>query len=177
MCNIRNLLSQSCSKRHWLSQFCYVWPSQASFGAPDDPCPLPKVLEWACEHPSWTVEQWKKVTWSDKSHFSFISGVWLGACLLGEEIAGVWTMGKRQTRGDRIMLCWETGIHVSVTVASTTYLEIVTGCIHPFMAMVLLDDSGLLKQNIHTSNKRFSLDNVMLRKLGSWHSCVWYFDT
>lgn len=56
-------------------------------------------------------------------------------------------MGKRQARGGRIMLCWETGIHVVVTVASTTYLKIVTGCIHSFMVMVLLDDSGLFKQD------------------------------
>ncbi len=36
------------------------------------------------------------------------------------------------------------GIHVGVTLASTTYLKIVTGCVHPFMAVVLPDDSGLL---------------------------------
>lgn len=63
-------------------------------------------------------------------------------------------MGKRQARGGRIMLCfWESlgpGIHVGVTLASTTYLKIVTGCVHPFMAVVLPDDSGLFKQgNAH----------------------------
>ncbi|KAK3552217.1 hypothetical protein QTP86_005984 [Hemibagrus guttatus] len=28
-----------------------------------------KRQKWACEHQNWTMEQWKKVAWSDESHF------------------------------------------------------------------------------------------------------------
>ena len=30
-----------------------------------------KCLQWACECWNWTVEQWKKVAWSDESRFLF----------------------------------------------------------------------------------------------------------
>ncbi len=62
-------------------------------------------------------------------------------------------MGIRQASGDSVMLlalfCWETlgpGIHVDVTLTHTTYhLKIVADHIHPFMAIVFPDGSGLFQ--------------------------------
>ena len=48
------------------------------------------------------------------------------------------------------MFCWETlgpGIHVDVTLTRTTYLNIVADQVHPFMAMVFPDGSGLFQQD------------------------------
>ena len=48
------------------------------------------------------------------------------------------------------MFCCETlgpGIHVDVTLTCTTYLNIVADQVHPFMATVFPDGSGLFQQD------------------------------
>ena len=48
------------------------------------------------------------------------------------------------------MFCWETlgpAIHVDVNLARVTYLNIVADQVHPFMAMVFPDGSGLFQQD------------------------------
>lgn len=47
------------------------------------------------------------------------------------------------------MLCWESsrpGIHGDVTLTRTTYLNIIAGQGHPFMAVVFSNGSGLFLQ-------------------------------
>ncbi len=74
--------------------------------------------------------------------------MWMAGCVCspGEEMAPGCTMG----RGSVIfwaMFCWETlspGISVDVTLTRTTYLKIV---VHPFMATVIPDGSGLFQQD------------------------------
>ncbi|MCI4375370.1 hypothetical protein PGIGA_G00108680 [Pangasianodon gigas] len=63
-------------------------------------------------------------------------------------------MGRRQARGGSVMLwamfCWETlcpGIYVDVTLTRTTYLNIVADQIHPFIATVSPNGSGLFQQD------------------------------
>ena len=48
-----------------------------------------KHLQWACEHRKWTLEQWKKVAWSDESRFllDHVDGHVRVHCLPGEVMA------------------------------------------------------------------------------------------
>lgn len=56
------------------------------------------------------------------------------------------------------MVCWETfglGIRVEITLTPTTSLNIVADLVHPFMATVLPNGSGILQQDnapCHTVN-------------------------
>ena len=48
------------------------------------------------------------------------------------------------------MFCWETlglAIHVDVNLTRVTHLNILADQVHPFMAMVFPDDSGLFQQD------------------------------
>ena len=48
------------------------------------------------------------------------------------------------------MFCWETlalAIHVDVSLTRVTYLDIAADQVHPFMAMVFPDGSGLFQQD------------------------------
>ncbi|ROI79367.1 hypothetical protein DPX16_7255 [Anabarilius grahami] len=55
-----------------------------------------KSQQWAREHQNWTMEQWKKVAWSD--------GRERVCCLPGEHMAPGCTMGRRQTGRGSVML-------------------------------------------------------------------------
>ncbi|MCI4384032.1 hypothetical protein PGIGA_G00033660 [Pangasianodon gigas] len=92
-----------------------------------------KCLQWTGEHQNWTTKQWKKVAWSDKSHFLLhhVEGWGRVHRLPGEEMAPACTMGRTQAGGGSVMLwamfCWETlgpGIHVDAILTQTTYLNI-----------------------------------------------------
>ncbi|KAJ8417445.1 hypothetical protein AAFF_G00286720 [Aldrovandia affinis] len=115
-----------------------------------------KRLHWAPERQNWTMEQWKKVGWSEESRFLLhhVDGRVRVHRLPGEEMAPGYTMGRKQAGGGSVMLwamfCWETlgpGIHVDVTLTRTTYLNIVANQVHPFMATVFPDSSGLFQQD------------------------------
>ena len=92
------------------------------------------------------MEQWKKMAWPDQSHFLLLHHLDgpVCVCLLpGEEMAPGCTMGRRQAGGGSLILwalfCWETldpAIHVAVTLAHTTYLNIVADQVHPSIATV-----------------------------------------
>ena len=82
-----------------------------------------KRLQWARERPNWTMEQWKKVVWSDEAPFPFdhVDGRVFVRHLPGEVMAPGCTVGRRQAGGGSVMLwamfCWETlgpAIHVDV---------------------------------------------------------------
>ena len=44
-----------------------------------------KRLQWACEHQNWTMEQWKKLAWSDELCFFcllfFFYIMWMAGCV------------------------------------------------------------------------------------------------
>ena len=72
----------------------------------------------------------------------------------GEEMAAGSTTGGRLAGGGSVLLwavfCWETlgsGLHADVPLTHTTSLEIVADHVHPFMARVFLDGSGLFQQD------------------------------
>ncbi|MCI4379860.1 hypothetical protein PGIGA_G00233280, partial [Pangasianodon gigas] len=101
-------------------------------------------------------EQWKKVAWSDKSHFLLhhVEGRVCVHRLPGEEMAPGCTMERTQAGGGSVMLwamfCWETlgpGIHVDAILTHTTYLNIVADQVQPFMATVFPNRSDLFRQD------------------------------
>uniref|UniRef100_A0AAY5KPB9 Tc1-like transposase DDE domain-containing protein n=1 Tax=Esox lucius TaxID=8010 RepID=A0AAY5KPB9_ESOLU len=115
-----------------------------------------KRLQWAHERRNWTLEQWKKVAWSDESHFLLhhVDGRVRVRRLPGEVMAPECTEEREQAGGGSVMLwatfCWETlgpGIHVDVNLTDAAYLNIVADQLHPFMAMVFPDGSGLFQQD------------------------------
>ena len=115
-----------------------------------------KCQQWAHEHQNWTTEQWKKVAWSDESHFLLhhVDGRVRVRLLPGEHMAPGCTMGRRQAGGGSVMLwamfCWETlgpAIHVDVTLTRITYLSIVADHVHPFMETVFTSGCGLFQQD------------------------------
>ena len=68
-----------------------------------------KSLQWARERRNWTLEQWKKVSWSNESHFRLDH---VDGRLRVEVMAPGCTVGRRQAGGGSAMLwamfCWET---------------------------------------------------------------------
>ena len=93
-----------------------------------------KRLQWAHERRNWTLEQWKKVAWSDESRFllDHEDGRVHVCHLPGEVMAPGCTVGRRQTGGGSVMLwamfCSETlglAIHVDVKLTHVTYLNII----------------------------------------------------
>uniref|UniRef100_A0A8C4N7D9 Tc1-like transposase DDE domain-containing protein n=1 Tax=Eptatretus burgeri TaxID=7764 RepID=A0A8C4N7D9_EPTBU len=75
-------------------------------------------------------------------------------CLPGEVMAPGCTVGRRQAGGGSVMVWamfyWETlrpAIHVDVNLTHVTYRDIVANQVHPFMAMVFPDGSGLFQQD------------------------------
>ena len=59
--------------------------------------------------------------------------------------------------GQQAEACWETSVHVNVTLTCTTYLNTAVHHAHPFMATVLPDGRGLFQQDhasCHTKSSR-----------------------
>ncbi|KAK3568332.1 hypothetical protein QTP86_004231 [Hemibagrus guttatus] len=115
-----------------------------------------KRQQWAREHQNWTMEQWKKVTWSDESRFPLrhVDGRVHVRLLPGEHMAPGCTMGRRRAGGGSVLLwsmfCWETlgpAVHVAVTVTRSTYLSIVADHVHPFMETLFPDGCVLFQQD------------------------------
>ncbi len=102
-----------------------------------------KWLQWACECLNWTLEKWKKVTWSDKSHFLLdqVDGQVHVCCLHGKMLAAGCTMGRRQASGcvcNVLLRNLGSCIHVDVTLTCTPYLMIVADHIDLFMAIMFV---------------------------------------
>lgn len=79
--------------------------------------------------------------------------------LPGEHLAPGCTMGRKQAGGSSVMLlgkfCWKTlgpGVHVDVTLTSTTYLSFVADHVHPFTEAVFPDGCGLFHVPCHKAN-------------------------
>lgn len=95
--------------------------------------------------------QLKTVAWSYESHILLhdVDGRVLVCCLHWEEMVPGYILGGRQISGGNVMLwamfCWKIlrpGIYV-VTMTHVTYLNIVADKIHPLMAIVFTNGSGL----------------------------------
>ena len=84
----------------------------------------------------------------------YVDGRVCTCCLPGEAMAPECIMGRWQVGRASVMLwamfCWQTlnpSIHVHVTLTHATYLNIVADQVHPFMATVFPDGTGLFQQD------------------------------
>ena len=102
------------------------------------------------------MEQWKEFAWSDDSRFllDHVNGSVLVRRLPGEVMSPGCTVGRRQAGGGSVMLwemfCLETlgpAIHVDINLTRVNDLNIIADQVHPFMAMVFPDGSGLFQQD------------------------------
>lgn len=113
-------------------------------------------LLWALERRNWTVEDWKKVAWSDESRFVLHHAdgrirIWRKqhefmdpSCQMTTLQAGgggimVWGMFSWSTLGPLIS--------VETSLNSTEYLRIVADHVHPFMAVMFPDGDGYFQQD------------------------------
>ncbi|GBM07838.1 hypothetical protein AVEN_138677-1 [Araneus ventricosus] len=64
-------------------------------------------LQWAREHRDWTMDEWKRVDWSDESRFLIhhVDGHVRVRRLPGEQLLPSCTAGHTQAGGGGIMLC------------------------------------------------------------------------
>lgn len=126
----------------------------------DAPCSGPAAavhrLQWAREHQNWTPEQWKKVVWSGQSRFSLeqADGRVRVRRLSGDAAEPRCGTGSCVTLW--AMFCWETlgpALQVEDTETHTSYRDILANQVHPFMAAVFPDGSGLFQQDFnHTAD-------------------------
>ncbi|GBO07077.1 hypothetical protein AVEN_55626-1 [Araneus ventricosus] len=100
-------------------------------------------IQWAREHRDWTMDEWKRVAWSDESRFLIhhVDGRVRVRHLPGEQLLPSCTAGHTQTGGGGIMLwgtfSWAALVPVVVveqTMKATNYLNIIAGQLHPYMA-------------------------------------------
>ncbi|GBM94806.1 hypothetical protein AVEN_134635-1 [Araneus ventricosus] len=63
-------------------------------------------LQWAREHRDWTMDEWKRVSWSDESRFliHYVDGRVRVRRLPGEQLLPSCTAGHTQAGGGGIML-------------------------------------------------------------------------
>ena len=96
------------------------------------------------------------MAWSDESRFllDHVDGRVRVCRLPGDVMAPGCTVGIRQAGGGSVMLwamfCWETlgpAIHMDINLTRVIYLNIIAEQVHPFMAMVFPDGSGLFQQD------------------------------
>ncbi len=100
-----------------------------------------KHLQWAYEHQNWTMEQWKKVTWSEKLHFLYQMDGRVCVCVC--VCVCVWPVFCWETLGPAIVC----RCYFDTYLCHLTYLKIIVEHIHPFMAMVFPIGSGLFQQH------------------------------
>ncbi|KAJ8254683.1 hypothetical protein GJAV_G00196010 [Gymnothorax javanicus] len=113
-------------------------------------------LQWAQEHQDWTLEQWKKVVWSDESQFVLhhVDGRVRVRRLPGTEVPAGGAVGKIPAGGEKVtlwaMFCWESLgpiVHLEASLTPDAYLNIVADQVHPFMATVFPDGDGFFQQD------------------------------
>ncbi|GBM93742.1 hypothetical protein AVEN_99076-1 [Araneus ventricosus] len=103
-------------------------------------------LQWAREHRDWTMDEWKRVTWSDDSRFLIhhVDGLVRVRRLPGEQLLLSCTAGHTQAGGRGIIL-WRTFswavlgpvVVVEQTMKAANYLNTIADQLHPYMAVCL----------------------------------------
>ena len=113
-----------------------------------------KRLQWAHECRNWTLEQWKKVAWSDESRFllDHVDGRVRVHRLPGGSDVTRMHCGKTTSQwrecdalGNVLLGTLGPAIHGDVNLTRATYLNIHADHVHPFMAMVFPDGTGLFQ--------------------------------
>ncbi|GBM03371.1 hypothetical protein AVEN_256914-1 [Araneus ventricosus] len=113
-------------------------------------------LQWAREYRDWTVDEWKRVAWSDESRF-LIHHVYghVRVCRLpGEQLLPSCTAGHTQAAAGGGIMLWEMFswaalgpiVVVEQTMKAANYLNIVADQLHPYMAFVFPTGNGIFQQ-------------------------------
>ncbi|GBO35378.1 Transposable element Tc1 transposase [Araneus ventricosus] len=110
----------------------------------------------AREHRDWTMDEWKRVAWSDESRFLIhhVDGRVRVRRLPGEQLLPSCTSGHTQAGGGDIMLwgtfSWATLgpiVVVEQTMKAANYLNIIADQLHPYMAFVFPTENGIFQQD------------------------------
>ncbi|GBM53193.1 Transposable element Tc1 transposase [Araneus ventricosus] len=119
-------------------------------------------LQWAREHRDWTMDEWKRVAWSDESQFRIhhADGRVRVRRMPGELLFPSCTAGHTQAGGGGIML-WGTFswaamgpvVVVERTMKAVNYLSIIADQLHLYMEFVF-----------PTGNRSFQQDNAPCHK-------------
>ncbi|GBM16915.1 Transposable element Tc1 transposase [Araneus ventricosus] len=116
-------------------------------------------LQWAREHRDWTMDEWKRVAWSDESRFLIhhIDGRVRVRRLPGEQFLPSCTAGHTQAGGGDIML-WGTFSWVSLgpvvvveqTMKAENYLNIIADQLHSYMVFVFPTGNRIFQQDFQS---------------------------
>ncbi|GBM23434.1 Transposable element Tcb1 transposase [Araneus ventricosus] len=119
-------------------------------------------LQWTREHPDWTMDECKRVSWSDESPFLIhhVDGRIRVRRLPGEQLLPSCTAGLTQAGGGDIMLwgtfSWvalEPVVVVEQTIKAANYLHITADQLHPYTAFVFLTGNGIFQQDNASCHK------------------------
>ncbi|GBM71957.1 Transposable element Tc1 transposase [Araneus ventricosus] len=126
------------------------------------------LLQWAREHRDWTMDEWKRVAWSDESRFLIhhVDGRVRVRRLPGEQLLPSCTAGHTQAGSGSIML-WGTFswaalgpiVVVEQTMKAANYLNIIAEQLQPYMAFVFPTGNGIFQQdNVPCQKARIVLE-------------------
>ncbi|GBM59646.1 Transposable element Tcb2 transposase [Araneus ventricosus] len=114
------------------------------------------LLQWAREHRHWTMDEWKRVAWSDEPRFLIhhVDARVRVRRLPGKQLLPSCTVGHTQAGGGGIMLrgmfSWtslEPVVVVEQTMKAANYLNIIADQLHPYMAFAFPTGNGIFQQN------------------------------
>ncbi|GBO00817.1 Transposable element Tc1 transposase [Araneus ventricosus] len=113
-------------------------------------------LQWAWKHRDWTMDEWKRVSWSDEYQFLIhhVDGRVRVRRLPGEQLLPSCTAGHTQAGGGGIML-WGTFLWAVLgpvvvaeqTMKAANYLNIIADQLHPYMVFVFPTGNGIFQQD------------------------------
>ncbi|GBM09694.1 Transposable element Tc1 transposase [Araneus ventricosus] len=113
-------------------------------------------LQRARKHREWTMDEWKRVAWSDESRFLIhhVDGRVRVSRLPREHLLPSCTAGHTQAGGGGIML-WGTFswaalgpvVVVEQTMKAANYLNVIADQLHSYMAFVFPTGNGIFQQD------------------------------
>ncbi|GFV53023.1 transposable element Tc1 transposase [Trichonephila clavipes] len=119
-------------------------------------------LTWAREHRDWSVEDWKRVAWSDESRFRLFNADW--RLRIGhqahEALDPACQVRTVQRNGGSIRVpgvfswyCLGSLVRVPPSLNAIRYVELLGDRLHPFMLFRYPHGNGVLHQDNCTSHK------------------------
>jgi len=119
-------------------------------------------LAWAREHRDWSVEDWKRVAWSDESRFRLMNAdgrlrIWRQA---HEAMDPTCQVGTVQGHGGSILVwgvfswhCLGSLVCVPTSVNAIRYVELLSDHLHPFMLFCYPRGDGVFQQDNCSSHR------------------------
>ncbi|GBN05507.1 Transposable element Tc1 transposase [Araneus ventricosus] len=111
-------------------------------------------LQWGREHRDWTMDEWKRVAWSDESRFLIhhVDGRVRVRHLPDEQLLPSCTAGHTQAGGGGLWwtFSWAAlgpAVVVEQTMKAADYLNIIADQLSPYMAFVFPTGNGIFQQD------------------------------